>query len=382
MLPINPVLLQYMSSIFQMDQRRPNGIVQIVHPLHDQPGDYGIYQIDRLQSVDIARTYDSPAAEFEFVADDTWGWLSPDYGPNKFPDLRIDRGDPAGNPWIGVLRPNTRVIIHLGYGDQLVRQLTGLIDVVTINALEKTITVRGRSMYKRLLVETPPEPLKWENKRPDEILTDIHNQLSMSIEAEQVSIFGTNDPYIIPLLEIARGITYHMGIQDVIDTVYGYIKTRANGVTIFKKKRIATAQEEADYVLDEAINLTEMEYGITDYNIFNALTVTCGEDKNSYEDQGLRAFCRNGFREEIIDIPWATTEAKRSMAAMALFRFNRQKIRSLTIGAVGNPAVELYDLCRIREHVSTATQNYLVKEIRTSYSKDGYFDIMSMEMAM
>ncbi|MNR48848.1 hypothetical protein D3C85_1681350 [compost metagenome] len=103
---------------------------------------------------------------------------------------------------------------------------------------------------------------------------------------------------------------------------------------------------------------------------------------SSFEDAYIRDIILQGqFREEVVEVPWANTYEKRRQAALSRFRRYKQKIRTVTVGCVGHPGIELYDLCRVNERISQTTKKYTVKSIRSSFSKEGYIELMDLEYA-
>lgn len=386
MRPISPILLQHLSSIFQFRERAPSAIVYIIHPETKEK-----MQVDRIISIDTDRRDDSPAGEFQITVDNSYGWLSPNFGGlAKFPDIIPDRG--AGddsNPWPGVIWPNTKVEIYLGYGSELLRQITGLIDSVNINSQTKTITIKGRTTYKRIIVETvkPPagkDKIVYKNKTVKQIIVDIHNRLMIPIDAQEIFIYGTQTPYMVSELVLERGTNWQSVIDELLRNIYARLWSRHDGASVLRPVREFKQSDREDLVLDEAVNLTNLEYNIDDMDIKNTLTIRY-DDKHSstYVDLFLKdQVCRGQVREDFIDVKYADTEAKRRQAAMGIFRRYKQKLRSITVASVGNPAAELYDVTRIREHISGVTQKYFVRSIRTSFSKAGYFDLMDLEFAI
>lgn len=388
MLPINHTLLQHLSTIFQMKDRSPVCAVQVYHPITGQR-----MQLERIDSVEVDRRYDAPAAEFSVVLDNTAGWYSPDYNYKKFgkfTDL-AGVGVQDGNPWPGVLWPNTVVEIWLGYGKDYRKIVTGLIDTISITAGGRTLTVKGRSMYKKLLVETvKPHQLNdkkngklvYKNKSVKYIVDDIHKKVGVPINSTDIKIWGTNETYIVPSLELERGQTYDSCINDLITSTYARVWSDPNGRTIMRPVRILQPNATPNVVLDEAINLTDLDYSIEDQDIKTNLVIKCGKHVSMFEDAYLRKnICRGQYREEVIELAWANTKAKRAQAAKAYFRKYKQSLRAVSLGVVGNPVLELYDLARVYEHTSQATANYMIKSIRSTFSSAGYFDIIDAEIA-
>ncbi|MDQ0176731.1 M48 family metallopeptidase [Bacillus chungangensis] len=404
MRPINHQLLQFLSMRHQVAEREPSASVFIINPNSGER-----MRVDRVFSVDLDRDAEARAMSFRFSADNTSGWLSPDYDPKKLDDAVINkifnRGNPWGNPWASmngkkIFWPNTKVEIHLGYGDEQLPQLVGYIDDIQINAESATISVQGRSLYKRIIEGTAPEEITYKDHYAEEIIVDLHKRAGVPITADQI-LLPTGERYKIKEFKIERAEAWESAVSKLLEGTYSYIKTGYDGSSILKQiPQYDQVVDKAVHILDEAHNLTKLGYKITDYDIYNRLTFKIeeeveteevdkqeNEDKTtkitryeSFDNQTFRdVFCGGQVREDIINIPWADTFAKRELAAKALFRKFRQRYRTMSVSAVGHPALEIYDLCGVRDHISTASQRYYIKAIRTTFSEQGYFDLIELE---
>lgn len=382
MRPIHPFLLEYVSNRLQIGNRAPNQAVFLYHPATGER-----MRLERVRSIDLDVKWDAPAGSFQIEADNRDGWLSPDFAAWKWDDFsRIDRGDPYHNPWTRVIWPNTKIEIWLGYGSEndLLKQMTGLIDSVSINAASRTISIKGRSLYKKLLVETPDlkDPtFIYKNTTVKDIIVDFHHRVGVPIEAEPILILDTPDVYDIAEFTIERGKTFGSYIQDLVLSSYTFIGSDPDGKTILKPIRDYDQNDPIDHVLDEAVNITELEYSIDDMDVNANIIIKSGDVIEPFESVWLRNSVANGqFREEVIDLPWANTKEKRKMAAVTHFRRTKQRMRQISISTVGHPALELFDICRVKEMISTATANYAIKGIRTSFTEQGYFDFLDLEI--
>ena len=385
---ISPILLQRLSDNFQIGTKAPSAKVFFF----DTDGNR--ITAPRVLKVDIERRFDMYSAEFEVELDNTWGWLSPHYSFDKFPFLlgEVDRGDPVNNPWgRDIIYPNRKIEIHLGYGDELIKNLTGLIDRVVINAETKTITLTGRDMYKHLIEQTIKDTHEWKETPAKDIIVELVEELGLEIEAEEVLEEGTGEPYVVPELSTERARAYDYYVAELLETTYSNIHADESGkIKLYHIPEVSQHDRE-DYVLDEFINLTEAEFTTEDFDIFTNVIIEGPGEENDNGNGSLASFqndflrytvCMGQHREKVIRVPWADTYNKKKQAARTFFRRKRQSLFAITVGAVGHPGIELYDIARISEHVTTASQKYLTQSIRTTFDENGYFDLIDLELAI
>lgn len=109
--------------------------------------------LDNIISVDIDDQLEMESHEARIVISNPDGYYSPDYNPFYFPEMYHQ------SPWsyyingyhVGVLSENTPVRIYFGYGQNLIRVFTGLIDKVDGGADDHQLTITCRDMYKKVL---------------------------------------------------------------------------------------------------------------------------------------------------------------------------------------------------------------------------------------
>ncbi|GBF32195.1 peptidase, M23/M37 family [Desulfocucumis palustris] len=110
-------------------------------------------ELENVIGIEMDDQFEMDAASARVTISNPGGYYSPDFNAYKFPEAGVD------SPWschvngvdLGVLSENTPVRIYLGYGRNLVRVFTGLIDKVDICGADQTLTIYCRNMYKRIL---------------------------------------------------------------------------------------------------------------------------------------------------------------------------------------------------------------------------------------
>lgn len=148
---------------------------------------YDTLTVDAVQNFDMSFQYDSECAEATIVLANKDGYLSPDYNPIAFGDV------PDTTPWsyyvegfrYGVFSENTPIRIYVGFGDQLVRKFTGLIDKVDISGDGETITITARDMYKRVQGKVLTEDKQYSPTLAQYI---VSNDATQSAAIEEISL--------------------------------------------------------------------------------------------------------------------------------------------------------------------------------------------------
>lgn len=120
--------------------------------------------LNNIESCDIVHSLEQDSAEAIITIPNPDGFYSPDYNPYYFPE--VFKSSPfsyfMGGFQAGVLSNNTPIRIYMGYGEEMIRVFTGLIDKVDITSNPPTITITARDMYKKIsdkvLTETKQYP--------------------------------------------------------------------------------------------------------------------------------------------------------------------------------------------------------------------------------
>lgn len=119
--------------------------------------------LDNLITVEIDDQYEMDSREARITISNPGGYYSPDFNPYYFPEAYQD------SPWsyfingfhYGVLSENTPIRIFMGYGQNMVRVFTGLIDKVDLDSENAQISISARDMYKKVLNKVITEDKKY-----------------------------------------------------------------------------------------------------------------------------------------------------------------------------------------------------------------------------
>lgn len=183
--------------------------------------------LDNVQSVEIESQYEMESAEARIVLVNKEGFYNPDYEPGNFPDFYKE------SPWsyyvngvhVGVLSENTPIRIYLGYGDNLMRVFTGLIDKVDI--VGDTITITAYDMYKKIREKVLTETKAYPHE-VDPVTTSSLDNLSrrekiIYIAQQQASKFGIDYRILLAIAQHETGMgTLGWGRPEKGDYVLGY----------------------------------------------------------------------------------------------------------------------------------------------------------------
>ena len=115
--------------------------------------------LENVQSFELNTSLEQECTEISLVISNPNGFYSPDYHAYNFPELF------HSSPWsyrindmqIGVLSENTPIRVYLGYGLNMVRVFTGLIDKVDMVGADGLMTITARDMYKKIVTKVLTE---------------------------------------------------------------------------------------------------------------------------------------------------------------------------------------------------------------------------------
>lgn len=108
---------------------------------------------------------------------------------------------------------------------------------------------------------------------------------------------------------------------------------------------------------------------LTDQDISNSIVIKCGDYANGFINSFLLKNVSLGdLREEMIEVPWATTFFARRAVVAAYHLKAIQKFRTLTVAVIGDPRIQLFDVISVYNRDSGQQWNYFVKGINTMIS--------------
>lgn len=382
---IHDQLNMSITNAYQIDShnRQPNAYVYVHNRFYGKENDLFRVKMGRLPGVlSVSANWDGTATtgSFTIVAQNKDGLLSPDYHLGKTPSGLSLRGH-LDSPWRGQLLANTKIEIHWGYGEYLVREMTGLIDEVEINAEAQTISLRGRSM-KKLLIDNTITPLSGQKLLIPDKTTKVETAIARAIKAAGLELVVTlpvideesGEPYLVGEAMGKRGEAYYDIVNPMLESTFFILFENPDGTVEMWKKPKFSQSKKADYVVDDQVNITELDYNNKDLEIFGTVLVEAPNGSiDAFSSGYISKRILNGYRrEKVVKYPWTTTQKKRQLAAASEFVNMLHEFRTITVTILANPALQLWDSIRIQERISTAQWNYFIKGISTTLDDNGF----------
>lgn len=362
-------------------EREPNQYVLVHNRFLGEEDDVFLVDKARLPGVigiSISQEIDSPAHSFSVTCEDKDGLLSPDYYLGKTPVYDAFRGH-LNSVWKGQLKSNAKLEIHLGYGEQIVRIMTGLIDDVVVNAEAQTITVTGRSMYKRMIDNTVTVFPGTKYLIPSESMK-IQDAINRAFVFAGVEFTGmpivdpeTGKDYLTTKKLGVRGETYDEVLNPITDSTFSYFYELPDGKVEHRELPKFSQQVEPVFTVDDKLHLTSLEYKYDDTDTFGTIVVESEKGFDTFTSNFITSsFLNDAKKEMVVNFDWANTKEKRKLAALTLFTMMLYKVRTVSISIPANPLLELYDSIRIQEKISTVSRNYHIRSIDYSFNSGGF----------
>ncbi len=204
----------------------------------------------------------------------------------------------------------------------------------------------------------------------------------VTLHGSRVNIPGTNQSWIIEGATGKRFQKWDEIVRDIIDTTFHYIKHEPDGSCTFMKMPDYAINEPAKFSFREGENLISLDMQLTDQDISNSIVVKCGDYANGFLNSFLLKNVSQGdLREEMIEVPWATTFFARRAVAAAYHLKAIQKFRTLTVAVIGDPRIQLFDVVSVYNRDSGQQWNYFVKGINTMISADdGFYQTLDLSV--
>ncbi|OLN21703.1 hypothetical protein BTO30_13450 [Domibacillus antri] len=341
-------------------------------------------RLPNVLSIDIDETVDTAAKSFTITIENKDGLFSPDYAKTKRPAGFQWRGS-GDSSWFRQIYPNTEIQIHWGYDGHVVKVLTGYIDDIRIDAESQTIAINGRSKYKRAISnDIVPDPGKEyittdPNLNMRDVVQAVLTDAGLTCTGDLVKVPFTGELYYAVVPHGKRGESYDAVVREIADSVAWTLTEDQHGNIHFHEIPEYTRDEPADVMVDDYKDIISLEYEFGDIGLAGRIYVKCGDAVNAftsaYIEQDLLDYQRRTLE---FDIPWANSPSRRRLVAKSQFTQMLQRWRRVSLTIPANPAIELWDNISVREKISTATQTYHVRGIRTTFNEQGFTQTLEM----
>lgn len=388
-----------------------------------------------IQSIEIDNQFEMESAEARIVVANPDGTLNPDYNPYLFPEIGKDSPYTytiSGGYLYSVLSENTPIRIYLGYGQNLVRVFTGLIDKV--DSGDGVITITCRDMYKKILekvlTETKSYPqdvelvdgekVAWvksavvqdlvahagmfgwrgnydDRQYPDAIieetyLIEVDQKTGMVVKAvpgkegeftlEPISSILTPAGWLNPFVEeygrtfAAYSCTVADAINEILkDTNY---RSYCDRYGTYRLEQIKfDSPVVAEFTDGENIVTISKTVDTTRCRSHLVIVDETGKEEH-FIDKEILLDLKGEVRTAVVEVPWAKSYAMKKLVAERMFFDMKRISKTLQVAIIGNPALDILDKIAVYDK-STATRGvYTIKGIRTNFTPEGYIQVIDL----
>ncbi|WP_377867341.1 hypothetical protein [Bacillus sp. R86525] len=375
-------LIRMLGSYFQVGNNAPN---LIVYMKKRESSSYVQIQ-HRVMSLEVQENADQFASTFSITFANEYGQMAPDNWYGKFSSIQewFYNSEVTNT---NQLYPQTEFKVSIGYGEEALPYIHGFVSDVKVNAESGTISVTCTTSYKKVLQKSViPTPGSDEIVAPTGNVYDVVKffleKAGVTLHGSRVNIPGTNESWIVEGATGKRFQKWDEIVRDIIDTTFHYIKHEPDGSCTFMKMPDYAVNEPAKFSFREGENLVSLDMQLTDQDISNSIVVKCGDYANGFLNSFLLKNVSQGdLREEMIEVPWATTFFARRAVAAAYHLKAIQKFRTLTVAVIGDPRIQLFDVVSVYNRDSGQQWNYFVKGINTMISADdGFYQTLDLSV--
>ncbi len=400
--------------------------------------------LDNVISADVSCSFDQESATASVVITNEKGHYSPDYNPYYFPENNFVSpfSYVVGGKVIGVLSENTPIRIYMGYGNEIERVFTGLIDKVDVNS-NGTMSITARDMYKllqnKVLTERKPniqdnvlkdlvenQNIRWlksalvhdviehagmygwrknydDSFYPDAIIEETYyieaNQKGSKViraipnkpgefEALDVDAVKTPTGYLNPFVEnrTMKFDSYEHKVSDVISYLIDDTHFRAycDRYGTFRLESINLFSP-VKWFYTENENLVSINKSIDLTKARSHLVIFQNRNKNKFKnftDSDIYVDLKGELRTGTMLVEWAETDAMKRIVAERAFFDMKRLCRTLQVTAIANPLLEVLDRIYIFDKQTATRAVYIVKSIRNSFSvSSGYLQTIDLMWA-
>lgn len=399
-------LLEKLSDILQTGKSSPNHSVTVWRG--DKKGDYEQFPfvLPDLKRITIDRRWHMAADELEVEMSDINGFYSPEYS-NKKEFHNVSNLPLSG--YKGVIKAYNKVECYLGYGNSLVKMFTGQIQNVDISENSMSISFKALNSYRKLLKPIDPihtRELIYENQKAFDIIMDLCNRAGINkddiiYDNETITDKDTKDEttdnketdsdnkdndtvedkeFIIKnKICFPLGTNYSDSIKDIINIMNHRIVGNRDGKIEILKCETYNQQDFHNWEFDDFVNMSDGTYQIDTSVIRNRVIIMSDNGWQAFEDKFLIEYCNGEIISSGLEAKWAETLEQKWAMADNFFMSMRRKLRRISVAVVGNPAMDVGDLVKMRMLTSTANDKYIITAIQSSYTDSAYIDQVDLE---
>lgn len=359
----------------------PNYKVTVYRKSGDNEFEPFPFVMPHVEKISLDRRFNMAASEFSFTCTNNNGMLSPDYSLSKV-YTKAPRLTQSG--YAHVMLPYNKATLDLGYGTELVRMFTGQLQPIDISSSSNNITGSAKDEFRKLL--KPLDPIKkrvltFENESAVKIVKDLLDRAGVKNYVIDHSTIDGKD-FTIPSVKFELGTNYSDCLTTILDVLGHRCYVDREGFMQIVERTLYSQTDFHVTTIDDYFDATDADYKIDPSVIRNRVIIQSNEGWQAFEDPFLIDYC-NGERISCgLESPWATDQDKRWAVADSFFLDMRRKLRRPSIIAKGDPTLDVGDLIKISDLVTTMNAKYMITGIKTEFSSSGYIDNIDFEFCV
>jgi cell wall-associated NlpC family hydrolase len=172
-------------------------------------------------------------------------------------------------------------------------------------------------------------------------------------------------PYTLSYFDSAMQIVNQMGDMSFRCNRYG-------DIMLFRNKS-CTQYDTPDWEVRDYVDLTYASIRYSSQDMRSRVLIISDNGSSLFEHKGI-AFnqCKGVNRQFGLSVPFADTLEKRKEAARSAFQQLVSNWRRMTIAIVGKPMIEIGDVVRVYDMVTTATSLFKVAEFKHNFTSESF----------
>ena len=180
--------------------------------------------------------------------------------------------------------------------------------------------------------------------------------------------------YVVGQASFEHTVTYFDAAMEIVNKM-GDMAFRCNryGDIMLFRNRVSTQDDTPNLEVKDYVNLTEASLTYNVQDMRNRVFVQSDSGITLFEHRGITANqCKGVNRTFGMNVPFAGTLEKRKEVARAAFQQIQGHWRKMSIAIVGNPLIEIGDVIRVDDMVTTATSLFKVTECKHHFTQEGF----------
>jgi hypothetical protein len=281
--------------------------------------------------------------------------------------------DNTGTGYENAFWPNTEIGVKQGYGINLVKTFTGLVDRVEMTTFPQEIRLALRDNLKKALDQTitngQSHVLTYTNQTIEAIFTDLCSKAGITTGVIEVTGITVNEKtfswetYADCFSWLAELAGFEFGADE--------------GGLVYFRKDTAPATPPVSYVFREGEDIISLGYTIDDNDIYYKIAVY-GKAPEGHVVFASKEYVSRNYYSVLsqkflkIDAPEARTVAECQVIADQAEALMRSRVRTVNFAAIAVPWLQVGDFIQVIESSSTISEIYRITDLSTNMDSSGY----------